>query len=216
MRHRQRLFLSINRIFLLLYAPLSIALAIYYLFTGSLIRSILALYTLFWIFLPYIVHYFVHLRPGHLLLSFYCILILFGYSGGLVLSFGKYFFWYDQLIHVYSGFFFCLLAAAVFCFFTKKRVNQMNQKFCYVFCISFSFTAFLMFEVLQLIMDTVIMKVQFMLSNLIADFIAWAIGIAILIACMAINHRKKIHAYPLYAFEDFACLNVKSTIEILK
>ena len=46
MRRRQQVFYRINRIFLLLYAPLSIALSIYYLFTGSLLHSILSLFTL--------------------------------------------------------------------------------------------------------------------------------------------------------------------------
>ena len=78
MRRRQQVFYRINRIFLLLYAPLSIALSIYYLFTGSLLHSILSLFTLAWIFLPQMVHHLTHLRPGQLLLFFYCFLILFG------------------------------------------------------------------------------------------------------------------------------------------
>lgn len=216
MRRRQQVFYRINRIFLLLYAPLSIALSIYYLFTGSLLHSILAFITLVWIFLPHLIHQLTHLRPGQLLLFFYCFLILFGYSGGLVLSFGKKIFLYDELIHIYSGFFFCILASALFCYLTKKRANRMNEKFCCIFSLSFSFTAFFIWEALQLLMDIVLMKIHLTILDIVLDGFAWAIGIAVTILCMVIQHRKQIHIYPLYAFEDFSYLNVKSSIEIIK
>ena len=216
MRRRQQVFYRINRIFLLLYAPLSIALSIYYLFTGSLLHSILSLFTLAWIFLPQMVHHLTHLRPGQLLLFFYCFLILFGYSGGLVLSFGTNIFLYDELIHSYSGFFFCLLAAALFCYLTKERANRINEKFCYIFSISFSFTAFFIWESLQLLMDIGLMKIQLTISDIVLDGFAWALGIGIMILCMFIQYHKQIHIYALYAFEDFSYLNVKSSIEIIK
>lgn len=216
MLHRQQVFYRINRIFLLLYAPLSIALSIYYLFTGSLLHSVLSLFTLIWIFLPHLIHHVTHLRSSQLLLFLYGLLILFGYSGGLVLSFGTKLFLYDELIHSYSGFFFFLLASALFCYLTKKRANRINIHFCYIFSISFSFTAFLIWEFLQLLIDIGLMNLPLTISDIVLDGFAWTFGIAIVIACMFIQHRKQIHIYPLYAFEDFSYLNVKSSIEIMK
>lgn len=216
MRRRQQIFYRINRIGLLLYAPLSIALSSYYLFTGSLSRSVLALFTLIWIFLPHLIHHIMHLRSSQLLLSFYYFLILFGYSGGLVFSYGEKIFLYDELIHSYSGFFFCLMAAALFCCLTKQRANRINEKFCYIFSISFSFTAFFIWETLQLMMDLGLLKIPLTISDIILDGVFWTLGVAVTIVCMFIQHHKKIHMYPLYAFEDFSYLNVKSSVEIIK
>lgn len=216
MSHRQQVFYRINRVFLLLYAPLSIALSIYYLFTASLLQSILSLFTLIWIFLPLLVHHLTHVRPGQLLLFFYGLLILFGYSGGLVLSFGTKLFLYDELIHIYSGFFFCLLASALFCYLTKKRANRINSTFCYIFSVSCSFTAFIIWESLQLLIDMGLMKQQLSISDIVLDGFAWAFGIVIVIICMFIQYHKQIHIYPLYAFEDFSYLNIKSDIKIMK
>ena len=55
MKERQRLFGRINGIFVMLCVPLSIALAVYYLFTVNLPHCLLSLLTVFWLTVPYLI-----------------------------------------------------------------------------------------------------------------------------------------------------------------
>lgn len=215
MRQRQLLFLSINRIFLLLYAPLSIALGVFYLFTGNIRYAVLSLGTLIWIALPYPLHRVFHLRTGQLLLCFYYAFILLGYSGGVVLSFGSRIPLYDELIHILGGFFFCIIASAAFCCLIKQRPVKKNLWFANIFCFSFSLAAGFAWELIQVAIMSGIVKTSFTASDMVWNFVTCLLGACIYCILTALYVLKGIHTYPLYAFEDFAALNVKSTVEIL-
>lgn len=215
MRQRQQLFLSINRIFLLLYAPLSIALSIFFLFTGNLPYSLLSLGTMIWLILPQLVHKCFHLRTGHLLVFFYLIFILLSYSCGLTLSFHRYIPFYGAFIHLLGGFFFCLIAAAVFCCHTEQRPAKKLLLFSNTFCFSCSLAAGFIWELLQMAMAAVLQS-SVSTSSILLDLIACLLGASVFCILTTLYVRKGIHTYPLYAFEDFAALNIKINISYAK
>lgn len=212
MRRRQQLFLSINRIFLLLYAPLCIALSVFFLFTGNVLYSILSLGTIIWLVLPQLIHKFWHLRTGHLLVFFYLIFILLGYTCGMLLSFRRYIPFYSEFIHLIGGFFFCLTAASIFCYCTKQRPNKKMLLFANLFCFSCSLAAGLIWELLQTAISVFALKSAVSISDLILDLMACLIGAIVFCILTTLYVRKDIHTYPLYAFEDFAVLNIKINI----
>lgn len=202
--------------FLLLYAPLSIALSVFFLFTGSLLYSILCLGTIIWLILPQLIHKFFHLRTGHLLVFFYLIFILLGYSFGLVLSFHRYIPFYGEFIHLLGSFLFCLIAASIFCYHTKQRPNKKQLFFANLFCFSLSIAVGLILELLQTAISIILLKATVSVPDLIFDLIACLLGATIFCILTTIYVRKNIHTYPLYAFEDFATLNVKINISYAK
>ena len=112
MKERQRLFGRINGIFIMLCVPLSIALAVYYLFTVNLPHCLLSLLTVFWLTVPYLIGRIHPFRPSHLMLFAYYVLILTAYILGQVLSCNIRYPIYNLLVHGYGGLFFCLLATA--------------------------------------------------------------------------------------------------------
>ncbi len=214
LRQRQQLFLSINRILLLLYAPLSVALSVYYLFTGSLLHALLSLCTLFWIALPYIFHRFLHLRIGQLMLFFYMLLILFCYSGGVVLSFSRRIFFYPALSHLLGGFFFAVAAAAMFCIMTQQR-RIRHLWVANLFSFGVSLTVSTVWQLIQIGIAYLLPDTQPSVPALVGNCAACLIGAALFCLLTALQQYKRIHSYPLYAFEDYAALNVKSTIQII-
>ncbi len=216
MRQRQQLFLSINRIFLLLYAPLSVALGVYYLFTGNLTHAMLSVCTLFWLVLPYVVHHALHLRPGQLLLFFYYIFILFCYSVGIVLSFFSKIRLYDELIYFAGGFLLCIFASTFFCLFMKQRPKKQNMRFSNLFCFCFSITVIAIWKLFQTTAMFLIFKNAPGTYDIVCDIASCLLGGAVYCCLIALYVYRDIHTYPMYAVEDFAALNIKSTIEILK
>lgn len=215
MRKRQQFFLSINRIVTLLYVPLSIALGIFYLFTGDLYHAVLSWCTLIWLFLPYVIHRIFHLRYAQLLLTLYFLFVLISYSGGIVLSFRYRIAYYDQMIHVFSGFFFAVAASAAFCKLMKQRSLKKNLGFSNLFCFCFSLAMGALWELLQIAVAFWTVKSTVSISATAWDIIACLCGIAIYCVITGLYAYKGIHTYPLYAIEDFAALNIKSTVQIL-
>lgn len=215
MRQRQLLFLSINRIFLLLYAPLSVALGVYYLFTGNLLHAFLSVCTLFWIFIPYLLRQAAHMRIGQLLLFFYYIFVLLSYSGGIVLSFCARIPLYDKLIYLLSGFLLCIFASLAFCFFMNQRPKKKNLWFANLFCFCFSIAAVAVWKLFQAAVLFLVLHASPEPFGIVCDLLACLLGAVGYCCLTALYVYKDIHAYPLYAGEDFAALNIKSTVEVL-
>lgn len=215
MRHRQQLFRSINRILLLLYAPLSVALSVYYLFTGSLSHAMLSICTLFWLALPHIIHHALHFRIGQLLLFFYYIFVLLCYSGGTVLSFSRQILLYDRLMCFVSGFLLCIFAAVFFCCFTRQRPQKQNLRFSNLFCFCFSITVCVVWKLFRIIAMFLLFTTALDAYDIAFDLAFCLLGAAVYCCLTVLWVYKDIHSYPLYAVEDFAILNIKSTIEVL-
>lgn len=209
MRHRQQLFLSINRIFLLLYAPLSAALSIFFFFTGNVLYATFALFTLLWLTVPQTVHRVLRLRCGQLLCFLYFIFILASYTGGLVLSLETYIPFYQQFIHLFGGFFFCILAAAIFCYCTAQRPNKQNLYFANLFCFCFSLAACVLWELAQAAVTAALLHLSIPVLDFISGLTACLIGASAYCILTVLYCRKNFHTYLLYAFEDFAALNIK-------
>lgn len=216
MRQRQQLFLSINRIFLLLYTPLSVALGVYYLFTGNLIHAMLSVCTVLWLVLPHVIHHTLHLKPGQLLLFFYYVFILFGYSGGIVLSFSQKIPLYDELIYLTGGFLLCIFAAVFFCCFMKQRPKKQNMKFSNLFCFCFAMAVSTVWKLLQITAMLLVLKISPGAYDVVCDLTSCLIGAAVYCCLTALYLYRDIHTYPLYAIEDFSALNIESTVKILK
>ena len=212
MRQRQQLFLSINRIFLLLYAPLCIAWSIFFFFTGSLLYSVLSLVTIFWLFFPQLIHKVLHIRTAHVLVFFYLLFVLLGYSFGLVLRVQRFIPFYGELIHLLGGFFFSVTAAALFCCYTNQRPAKKHLFFANVFCFSCATVCGVIWELLQTAVCSFLLHTDIAVRDLALDLIACMIGAGILCILTFLYARKDIHTYPLYAFEDFAALNIKINI----
>lgn len=215
MRQRQQRFLSINRIIVLLYGPLSVALGVFYLFTGDLLRAVLSLCALLWLCLPNVLYRVFHIRPSQLLHTFYLIFLLLGYTGGLVLMLSQRSQLYDLLVHLQGGFFCSLLAAAVFCSFTQQRSIKKDLGFSNLFCFCFSLVAGMFGEILQFAFTFWMMNATFVVMDTVWDFIECLAGVVLYCILTALYVHKNIHTYPLYSFEDFAALNIKSSISII-
>ncbi|MDO5784813.1 MAG: hypothetical protein Q4P20_07095, partial [Eubacteriales bacterium] len=65
---------------------------------------------------------------------------------------------------------------------------------------------------LQTAIFVFVLKSTVSISDLILDLISCLIGAIIFCILTTLYVRKGIHTYPLYAFEDFAALNVKINI----
>lgn len=215
MKERQRLFSRINRIFLMLCGPLSIALAVYYLFTVNVTHCLLSLLTLIWLLIPYIIQRIHPFRPGHFMLFSYYLLILSSYVFGQVLSLNLRFFVYDAIVHGYSSLFFCLLAVGIFCFHTKARPGAVNYFFCLTFCLCFSLAVFTFLELMQIFHCAHIVHVSYTLQTSVLHVLFWLLGMVLFVALTALKRFKYIHTYPLYTYEDFCILNIKSSVEIV-
>jgi hypothetical protein len=215
MKERQRLFSRINRIFLMLCGPLSIALAVYYLFTVNVTHCLLSILTLIWLVIPYLIQRIHPFRPGHFMLFSYYLFILSGYIFGQVLSLNFRFSIYDAVVHGYGGFFFCLLAVSIFCFHTKARHGSVNYFFCLTFCICFSLAVFIFLELIQIFYCVHMIHVQYVLQTSLFHILFWLLGIVLFVVLTALKRFKHIHTYPLYTYEDFCVLNIKSSIEIV-
>ncbi len=210
MRERQQLFLSINRIVSLLYGPLSIAFGVFYLFTGDLLRCILSLCTLLFLFLPQMIRQAFHFRYAHLLLALYFLFILVSYSGGLIFSLSYRALIYDLCVHLFDGFFFAVAAAAIFYTCTGQCSCSENFGFCTTFCFCFSFSVNVLWELLQILVVFLEKHVLISVPALCADLLICLLGALIYCILTALYTYKGIHTYPLYATEDFVTLNVKS------
>lgn len=215
MKERQRLFSRINSIFLMLCGPLSIALAVYYLFTGNVSHCLLSIVTLLWLAIPYLLQRIHPFRLGQLQLFSYYLFILSSYVLGQVLACNARFPVYDAIVHGYSGFFFCLLAVSIFCFYTKTRYSTVPYFFCSTFCICFSLAVFVLLELVQIFHCAHIAHAQYMLSTALLHVLFWLLGIVVFVVLTALKRFRKIHTYPLYTYEDFCVLNIKSSVTII-
>lgn len=215
MKERQRLFSRINSIFLMLCGPLSLALAVYYLFTGNVTHCLLSILTILWLAIPYIIQRIHPFRPGHLMLFSYYLFVLSSYILGQVLSFNIRFSVYHAIVHGYGGLFFCLLAVGIFCFHTKTRYGAVNYFFCQTFCICFSLTVFIILELVQIFHCTHIESMPCTLQTSLLHMLFWLIGMVVFIILTALKRFKQIHTYPLYTYEDFCVLNIKSSVTII-
>lgn len=215
MKERQRLFGRINGIFVMLCVPLSIALAVYYLFTVNLPHCLLSLLTVFWLTVPYLIGRIHPFRPSHLMLFAYYVFILAAYILGQVLSCNIRYPIYNLLVHGYGGLFFCLLATAIFCFHTQTRHGAVNYFFCLMFCICFSLAVFVLLELGQIFCFAHIAHTQYVLQTFLLHVLFWLLGIVGFVILTACKRFKQIHTYPLYTYEDFCVLNIKSSVEII-
>lgn len=215
MKERQRFFSRINRIFLMLCGPLSIALAVYYLFTVNVIHCLLSLLTLIWLLIPYGIQHIHPFRPGQFMLFSYYLFILSSYIFGQVLSLNIRFSIYDAIVHGYGGLFFCLLAASIFCFHTKIRPGTGNYFFSLTFCLCFSLAVFTLLELMQIFYCVHMIHMQYTLQTSLFHIFSWLLGIVLFVVLTALNRFKHMHTYLLYMYEDFCVLNIKSSVEIV-
>lgn len=207
LKRRQQLFLSINRIGLLLYAPLNAALAVYYLFTGSPLYAALALLTLALLFAPWGLHKLIAFRDSQLLRLLYNILILTVYTGCVVLKLEHRIPLFHQLCYLYCGFFFCIIALCYFFYFLKGHPQRQYVKIASVFGISAALSTGALWELIHIIAHTAVQHVPPTVLHISLDLFACLLGAALFLILLMLSVFRQLHTYPLYALEDFLALN---------
>lgn len=212
MRERQLRFGNINRIIILLYVPLSIALAVFYLFTGNLPCSVLALLTSALICLPIALKKLLHFRQSQLLYFCFLSFLLLYYSGGLVVQLSRHIPFYSELIFFACGFFFAMIGAILFCCLQKERPSGQNLLFRNLFSFSLALASNSLLEVLNILVRVYLLKLPLSVFGIAAELAACMLGAAIVCILALLKERHNIHPYPLYAIEDFTALNIPITV----
>ena len=215
MRQRQHLFLNITRIILLLYIPFSISLGIYYLFTGNIFYSFLSFLTPFWLCLPQTLPRMLKIRHGYVLLFFYYLFITISYSGGYVLSLNKFSSVYGVSAHFITGLFLCMLSLTGLLFYSKQKLTKQNYWLSSIFSASCAISITLLLEIVTILLNLLLHYPTVRPIMILCNLSAAIFGAVVFCILTFLSVFKHIHTYPLYAFEDFLSLNVKSSVTIL-
>lgn len=208
LKRRQQIFLSINRIGLLLYAPLSAALAVYYLFTGSPLYAAIALFTLVILFAPWGLHRLIAFRDSQLLRLMYNILILIEYTGSVTLKLEHRIPLFHSFCFFYCGFFFCIIALCYFFSFLKTRPQRQCVKIASIFGISAALSSGALWELIRIIAHAAVLHASPTILYISLDLIACLLGAALFLILLLLSVFRQLHTYPLYALEDFLALNI--------
>ena len=215
MRQRQHLFLNITRIILLLYIPFSIALGIYYLFTGNIFYAFLSFLTPVWLCLPQALPRMLKIRHGYLLLFCYYLFITISYSGGYVQSLNKFSSVYGISAHFITGFFLSMLSLTGLLFYARQKLNKRTYWFSSIFSFACSISVTLLLEIVTILLNLLLHYPVVPPIMVLCNLSASIFGAIIFCVLTFLSVFKHIHAYPLYAVEDFLSLNVKSSVTIL-
>lgn len=213
MRDRQTWFAAVNRIYILLYVPLSFALAVFYLFTANLTNAVLALLTVLCIAVPLAMRKLLHVRHSQLLLFLYLLFLSLYYSGELVLRISRRFSLYSILTHVYSGGFFAIMGVVVFSVLQKERPKNHNILFCNIFSLSFAVAFNAVLEILNILIQTYLFGHVIPIAVVAMNFGVCIAGAVLLCVLYFLSRTHGIHTYVLYAAEDFAALNIPITVK---
>lgn len=213
MRNRQMQFAAVNRIYILLYAPLSAALAIFYLFTANLTDAVLSLLTIPCILLPFAVQKLFKLRRSQLLLFFYLLFLTLYYSGELVVRIPQRFSAYSALTHLYSGIFFAIMGIITFSMLQKERPKNHDVLFCNIFSLSMAVASNAMLELLNILVQTYVLGHVIPIFAIAVNFGACIAGAVLLCILSFLNRSRGIHTYVLYAVEDFTALNIPISVK---